>query len=1024
MNVYVSKRKQIPSAWPRPPIRRGIKLASSFSSLSFLLLFSACIFSAGLYAQVPRYLVQTFGSRDGLLSPKIYSLYQSADRQLWVGSELGLSTFNGYNFRNYQYSADNQNIGRIQAITQDSLHGIWLGGHNGLFFYNDDKPISVEFENGVPLAIESLLTDRDGNLWVGDVTFVYKIQSEQIKTIHKNPRSRIKVNPFAGLKERAFGLAADRYNNVYMASHGGVYLFPPNADTYQLIWKNPDPNNYVASVTATSPDSIFWNRYDGHPTQLINNKQISYFDHSFLGRNVFTNKNSIYSITTRHVAQISQGVIPLVSFDKLANHAHTAIIDEESNIWVGTWEGLLKYRKSAFRVYQLPETEHTEIFSMMEQPDGTVLFGSNRGKIYTLKKDQIVPEQKIPALFKLSEVLCITLTKDGALWAGSGYQGISRYKNNQLKNWISSKYLKDNNCEALFDAGDGKLFACTENGVTVIDPLLDSPMTDHFSFAQTFSRAPELFGAFKSADNNFWFYSNQGLFKLLNKKLLADSIINMPVKSIYINKITAGKNGTIWVATQGMGLLKCSLENSQLVLQKQYTQADGLPSNMILSVLNDKNDNIWFADFMSLSMLDTKEGRIVSFNENDGLLSTYYQTLKLEQQKDGTIWGLSTRGVFSFHPDSVSQNKLAPSITFTNPQPGSPLTTVGKYSYRQPSIRFEYAAISLSDPSKTRYAYRLREADSSWKYTSSRVVDFSSLAPGRYTFELLASNNSNVWTPQPFQYRFVVQPPFWKTIWFRIAAASALFVLVFFLFKRRLAAVREKAAVKQQLAELEGKALRAQMNPHFIFNSLNAIQKLIVVQDMDSSYTYLSKFSKLLRLVLDNSDKNFILLSQELEMNRLYLELESLRFKNSFEYYFELNQQTDPDQLLIPSLLLQPFIENAVWHGLMHKDGEKKLWIRFREQDDCLICEIEDNGVGRAYSAAIKSQKLGAQHFNSKGTQLSEQRIRLLHEPGSEAAMMFTDLVNENGAATGTRVTIKIPLHKSNRYDTHPADRR
>jgi sensor histidine kinase YesM len=167
--------------------------------------------------------------------------------------------------------------------------------------------------------------------------------------------------------------------------------------------------------------------------------------------------------------------------------------------------------------------------------------------------------------------------------------------------------------------------------------------------------------------------------------------------------------------------------------------------------------------------------------------------------------------------------------------------------------------------------------------------------------------------------------------------------------------------------------------------------------------------------VLDNSDKNYISLSQELEMNKLYLELESLRFKNSFQYTIELNQQTDPDIILIPSLLLQPFIENAIWHGLMHREGEKILHIRFSENNECLTCTIEDNGIGREKSAAIKAQKLGAQYFKSKGTNLSEQRIHLLNTLGNETAKVeFFDLRDNEQEPCGTRVVIQIPLQKSN----------
>ena len=1012
-----------PITKPVSSIRTHSPLTTDYSRFPAIIIILLLVLSAtSVTAQSPRYLLETFGTRNGLLSPKIYSLKQSADRQLWIGSELGISVFNGYSFRNYQYTAANENIGRILAIAQDSISGIWIGGDKGLFRFYNDSVIKIEFRDRPPLAIESLLTDADGNLWIGDLTFLYKMNSELVASLKKIATGPVTMAPFAGLKERAYGLSVDKQNNVYMASHGGVYLFPPRQNSYRLIWENPDPNNYVVSVSAISPDRVFWNRNDGHPTQMINGKVHIYYDHNFLGRYVLTHRNETFALTTRDLAQVNDGIYPMVSFSAVTNHAHTALIDAEENIWIGTWEGLLKYRKTAFGKYSLRFENHSEVFSLLERSNGELLFGGNRGIIYTKQSDSIAPHPVIPPIFKSAEVLCMYESPDGALWGGSGYQGISRYFSNQVINWNDSGKLKDNNCEALFPRDDGKLFACTELGVTLVDPQQKDPMIEHYDFTKKYSRHPELFGCYFSKGSGYWFYGSQGLYKLTGDKLVDDSIKNMPVKNLYINKIISGKNGYAWIATQGKGLLQCELKNGKLIVRKQYDRRNGLLSDNALSVLIDKNGNIWCGDYMSVTLIKNPGAaeQILTFTEKDGLLSTYYQTLKLEQQKNGTIWGLTSMGIFTFHPDSINQNNLPPVLLLDEISVAGNEKIAGKqgdggseFSYKNNSIRFQYTAVSLSDPSKIRYAYRLKETDSNWTYTSDRNVSLNFLSPGKYSFELIASNNSNVWTKIPLRYTFTIHPPFWKTIWFRLLAVALIGMLLYIFFRRRLRIVRANAAVKQQMAELEGKALRAQMNPHFIFNSLNAIQKLIVVQDMDASYNYLSKFSKLLRLVLDNSDKNFISLSQELEMNRLYLELESLRFKNSFQYKIELNQQTDPDIVLIPSLLLQPFIENAIWHGLMHKEGEKNLLIQFTEDSNHLICIIEDDGVGREQSAIIKAQKLGSQYFNSKGTQLSQQRIRLLEEPGSETAMRFVDLKNDAGEATGTRVIIKIPLQKS-----------
>ena len=694
----------------------------------------------------------------------------------------------------------------------------------------------------------------------------------------------------------------------------------------------------------------------------------------------------------------------------------TALIDAEENIWVGSWEGLLKFRKTPFRQYTLQRNEQKEAFSFLERKNGDLLFGSNREIVFTKRKETIAVDKTVPALFPLAEVMCMYEDADGTLWAGSGYQGISRFKAGRLANWRDTGFLKDNNCETLYRTTDDKLFACTENGVTVIDPKATYPLIAHYPFQKKYTRQPELFGCFQTGNSGYWFYGSRGLYKLSNGLLIDDFIQNVPVKNLYINKISSDTKGNIWVATLGKGLLQCRYENERLVLQKQFDSRNGLPSDIVLSVLIDKNNNVWAGDYMSLSVLINPgdEVQLINFNEKDGLLSSYYQTLKLEQQQNGTIWGLTSMGVFSFHPDSIILNGSSPvllidSVLVSGSQKNLSAAASVSLAYNHNSLQFHFTAVSLTDPSKVRYAYRIRELDSNWTYTDSRSVDFNFLQPGSYTFELKACNNSNVWTARPLQYSFTIRQPFWQTWWFRLLVISLTGAFIFLVFRKRMQSFKTKAAIKQQVAELEAKAIRAQMNPHFIFNSLNAIQEAIVTEKVDAAYDYLSRFSKLLRMVLDNSDKIFIPLNSELETIRLYLSLEALRFSQSFTYSIELEQDLDKDDIYIPSLLLQPFVENAIWHGLSNREGKKKLVLQFSEKNGYLECVIQDNGIGRKKSAEIKKSKLGSGRFESKGTKLALQRVGILNreKPGS-ASIETIDLYDATGEAAGTTVLIKL----------------
>ena len=221
----------------------------------------------------------------------------------------------------------------------------------------------------------------------------------------------------------------------------------------------------------------------------------------------------------------------------------------------------------------------------------------------------------------------------------------------------------------------------------------------------------------------------------------------------------------------------------------------------------------------------------------------------------------------------------------------------------------------------------------------------------------------------------------------------------------------EMYSMNEQLSKARLEALRSQMNPHFIFNSLNAIQECILTNKVDAAYEYLSKFSKLQRMVLNNSSKEFIPFNSELEMLQLYLSLESLRFSQSFAYKIEVDDNVDTDDLTIPSMLIQPYVENAIWHGLRNKIGDKLISVVCKEEDGVLTITIDDNGIGRKEAAFIKAKKIGSEQLESKGTILTEQRINLLSIKYKANIYVNTvDKVNEKQETLGTTVIIKLPI--------------
>jgi hypothetical protein len=224
---------------------------------------------------------------------------------------------------------------------------------------------------------------------------------------------------------------------------------------------------------------------------------------------------------------------------------------------------------------------------------------------------------------------------------------------------------------------------------------------------------------------------------------------------------------------------------------------------------------------------------------------------------------------------------------------------------------------------------------------------------------------------------------------------------------------RKLADLNLELTNQQLTALRAQMNPHFIFNALNSIQKYVVTGNIDEANSYLSKFSKLQRMILAYSDENFISLDKELEVLKLYLELEQLRLTNEFHFDIIVDEDIEPEEINIPPMLLQPFAENAIWHGLIPKQGEKKLRIEFKlTSDDVLTCIVDDNGIGRAAAKIIKEEKQANSPVNkSRGMSLVYNRMALLEKKyGKGFTVHVIDKMNDKGESEGTRVELRIPI--------------
>jgi len=318
----------------------------------------------------------------------------------------------------------------------------------------------------------------------------------------------------------------------------------------------------------------------------------------------------------------------------------------------------------------------------------------------------------------------------------------------------------------------------------------------------------------------------------------------------------------------------------------------------------------------------------------------------------------------------------------------------------------------------------MENLDNNWRKAGTvKTAYYYRVPPGQYIFRVKAANSYGVWVEKSIV--LIITPPWWTKLWFRIGLIFCVAALFYALIRWRIhqkfrsqleRSEKEKqfAELQHKTAELEMQALRAQMNPHFIFNSLNSINMFILENNKQEASDYLSKFSKLVRMILQHSREAFIPLDRELEALRLYLELESLRFGQRFEYKI-LVKEVDTTMVKVPPLIIQPYAENAIWHGLMHLPGRQAgkkekghLEIELYQKDKILLCKITDDGIGRKKAAELRSKS--SLTNKSMGMRITADRVAILQQEQNENFISVNDLVYPDGSAAGTEVLIKVPV--------------
>lgn len=482
--------------------------------------------------------------------------------------------------------------------------------------------------------------------------------------------------------------------------------------------------------------------------------------------------------------------------------------------------------------------------------------------------------------------------------------------------------------------------------------------------------------------------------------------------------------------------------NTETLETKVFGKKDGLSTNNPAAICLDKEGKIWFATAFGLSRYDPLSGRMRTFYTTDGLLSNVILNVELLDTVQNTLFVSTDRGMCIFEPNRVTPElglhpAFITSLRVSDQAMLLPESGFLGLSYLENDLRIEFTGINFTQASTNRYQYSMEPEGkpARWKDAGTdNFANFLNLSPSRYMFQVRTANRDGAWGQATAHLNIFIYPPWWNTWTFRLSFLAALALAIGWFYRRQISKAEsreaEKAKVRQQMADLEMRALRSQMNPHFIFNALNSVQNFILKNDPREASRYLTKFARLMRLILENSESPMVALAREIELLQYYTELEALRFKQRFQFDFQIDPRLNTESVAMPGMLIQPHIENAIWHGLMHREGQGQLWVRFGlENEQTLVCEIEDNGVGRTRAAEIEQEY--KQGHRSTGLINIRHRLELLNEQlGKDISMEIIDLYNSNQQAVGTKVQVRMPILAhlpfaavtkiSNSHESHP----
>jgi len=951
---------------------------------------------------------KTFSVNDGLINNYISCIKEDSRHNLWIGTNNGLSEYNGILFKNYQPLGDSVQLS-IQDISLDKQGRKWLATNRGVLLLDNGKFINIsDLINDETALINSILVDKSETVWFGTAKglFIITENGTKAKSLSFNKSQKIFKNSITCIKE-------DKKGNIWIGTYqDGVYIFD-GEKVFRNI-DNPELNHQI----------IFDIYFDNHDNVWFATLLHGIGEYNMLlGKfNWLTENEGLSSNHTKCIVQDNSenywfgtsggGVCnyfgkQFTNYDKFSglsgNFVHSIYRDSKNRLWIGTSDrGLTVLDSSGFHTYNSENGfSDVKVKAILEDDTGRLYFGTDGQGVFEFDGNEF----KILSGLTGKYIRAMEIDINQNLWVATLGNGIYKLSLNSAKNKI-------------------RRFT-TANGL-----LNDRITCMHYDKL-----------------GRLWYGTeNNGIGYLINDSIQRKFIgIKEGMQSNAIRCFSEDGSGYLWIGTAGYGIASFPLYQGDFKINC-YDYTKGLTSSNIYSLIFDNKNNLFVGTETGLDYLTLDKERnpvdIKHYSKGEGFTGVETCLNSVCRDADGTIWFGTINGLSRYNPANRVKNDNEPITSINDVKlfyiPVSNTiykNFVGDWNritylelpYNQNHLTFDFSAINFSNPDAVKYQWKLEGFDNEWSPVSkNHSISYSNLGAGDYTFMVKACNEDGVWNKQAVKLKFHISAPIWLKWWFILILIIIIISIVYYIFKRREKIItakseeeQKKLQLEKEVVELEQKALRLQMNPHFIFNALNSIQSQIGSNNDQTARYYLAKFAHLMRQILDNSRNATISLEVEINTLENYLLIEKFCNDNRFDYKIIVDPEIELDFVKIPPMLLQPFIENAIKHGIKNLDnkpdmvtGEIKrgiIEIEFKEINNILECSVTDNGIGRLKSEEINKTSKETYH-KSTALIVTQKRLDLLKTDENFLSLEILDLHDEEEKSSGTKVILRLPV--------------